>query len=249
MKSDGLSTADWVVVTDYIEVLKPPKDATACLEGCGNAKSFGAIYEILPTFESILGIHESIAETYTAVNYHAENAPEDHIAVNIRAAWNKLDSYYQKLDESPNYYAATCLHPYYKSYFKMSWDKKRDWVERGEAGLQQLWAAFRPQSAYLPQPVLPRSNSISARIATVMSSQTIAMGQGAALDQLQLWRRDETAWTPEQYNSGAKPVQYWLGLRSRYPELSSFAIDLMVIPARSCDCERLFSSLGDLLEP
>ena len=38
-------------------------------------------------------------------------------------------------------------------------------------------------------------------------------------------------------------------MRSKYPCLSQFAIDILTIPASSCDCERLFSELGDLLEP
>lgn len=35
----------------------------------------------------------------------------------------------------------------------------------------------------------------------------------------------------------------------KYPQLSRFAIDILTIPASSCECERLFSELGDLLEP
>ena len=31
--------------------------------------------------------------------------------------------------------------------------------------------------------------------------------------------------------------------------MAQFAIDIMTIPASSSDCERLFSELGDLLEP
>jgi hypothetical protein len=35
----------------------------------------------------------------------------------------------------------------------------------------------------------------------------------------------------------------------RYPELSRFVLDVLKIPASSCNCERMFSELGDLLEP
>jgi hypothetical protein len=38
-------------------------------------------------------------------------------------------------------------------------------------------------------------------------------------------------------------------MRAKYPCLSHFAIDTLTVPASSCDCERLFSELGDLLEP
>jgi hypothetical protein len=38
-------------------------------------------------------------------------------------------------------------------------------------------------------------------------------------------------------------------MRPKYPQLSKFAIDILTIPASSCECERLFSELSDLLEP
>jgi hypothetical protein len=38
-------------------------------------------------------------------------------------------------------------------------------------------------------------------------------------------------------------------MRPKYPQLSCFVIDILTIPASSCECERLFSELGDLLEP
>jgi hypothetical protein len=38
-------------------------------------------------------------------------------------------------------------------------------------------------------------------------------------------------------------------MRSKYPSLSQFAIDIPAIPAPSCDCEQSFRELGDLLEP
>jgi hypothetical protein len=44
-------------------------------------------------------------------------------------------------------------------------------------------------------------------------------------------------------------VQYWIKLRPKYPNLAQLALDIMTIPASSCDCERMFSELGDLLEP
>jgi hypothetical protein len=43
-------------------------------------------------------------------------SPEDHIAINLRAAWQKVDDYYSKLDDSPAYYTATILQPMYKYY-------------------------------------------------------------------------------------------------------------------------------------
>jgi hypothetical protein len=39
------------------------------------------------------------------------------------------------------------------------------------------------------------------------------------------------------------------GIRHSYPNLSQLALDVLCIPTSSCECERMFSELGDLLEP
>jgi hypothetical protein len=38
-------------------------------------------------------------------------------------------------------------------------------------------------------------------------------------------------------------------MRDHYPALSRLALDVLSIPASSCECERMFSELGDLLKP
>jgi hypothetical protein len=38
-------------------------------------------------------------------------------------------------------------------------------------------------------------------------------------------------------------------MRSKYPYLSQFAIDILTTLASSCECERLFSELGTYLSP
>jgi hypothetical protein len=58
MRSDGLTAADWAVITDYIEVLKPLKAATKRLEGRGKGGRFGAIYEVIPVFEFLMAEFE-----------------------------------------------------------------------------------------------------------------------------------------------------------------------------------------------
>jgi hypothetical protein len=45
------------------------------------------------------------------------------------------------------------------------------------------------------------------------------------------------------------PIKYWVGLCDRYLNLARMAVDVLSIPASSCECERMFSELGDLLEP
>jgi hypothetical protein len=46
-----------------------------------------------------------------------------------------------------------------------------------------------------------------------------------------------------------RATPYWVGLRDSYPDLSKLALDVLSIPASSCECKDLFSELGDMLEP
>jgi hypothetical protein len=104
MRSDGLTAADWAVVTEYLDVLKPLKSATKRLKGRGKSRRFSAIAEIILVFECILLYYEQRVKAYEAVDYNAHNeAPEDYLAINLRAAWAKISEYYTKLDDSLAY--------------------------------------------------------------------------------------------------------------------------------------------------
>jgi hypothetical protein len=63
-----------------------------------------------------------------------------------------------------------------------------------------------------------------------------------------MWKRSEPV-AEKGSPSALNPIEYWLGLRERYPDLSRLALDVLSIPSSSCECGRMFSELGDLLEP
>jgi hypothetical protein len=87
MRSTGLSAADWGVITEYMECLKPLKNATERLEGRGKSGRFGAIYEIIPVFKYLLTSLESLSLLYNHVDYSSKpDAPKDHIVINLKVA-------------------------------------------------------------------------------------------------------------------------------------------------------------------
>jgi hypothetical protein len=268
MRSDGLSAADWAVVTEYIEVLRPLKLATKRLEGRGKGVKganddvnsspkcgrYGAIAEIIPVFEYILTYYEQRVKAYEAVDYNAhEEAPEDHLAINLRAAWAKASQYYAKLDHSPAYYAATMLHPYYKNYCETVWANRPDWITSNNVAFQALWGEYKGSAACATAVRRPKvvSNDIDDAIDALIDPEATAAAAAADdsdLDEYQRWKK----WEPraEKGSEAANnPIKYWVGLRDRYPNLARMALDLISIPASSCECERMFSELGDLLEP
>jgi hypothetical protein len=63
-------------------------------------------------------------------------------------------------------------------------------------------------------------------------------------DEYERWKRSET-----RAAKGTDPIKYWVTLCDRYRNLSKLEIDVLSIPASNCECERMFSELGDLLEP
>jgi hypothetical protein len=84
MRSGRLLANDWAVVNDYIEVLRPLKLATKQLEGRSTSGRFGAIHKVLPVFEYLLGEFEQRCKLYEDVNYKANRAPEDYLAINMK---------------------------------------------------------------------------------------------------------------------------------------------------------------------
>jgi hypothetical protein len=86
MRSEGLTAADWAVITEYIEVLKPLKDATKRFKGRGKCGRFGAIYEVIPVFEFLIGRFKQCLRQYERVDFEQREAPKDHISINFRAA-------------------------------------------------------------------------------------------------------------------------------------------------------------------
>ena len=129
---DMLSTDDWSVITRYIDILKPLKDATMQLQGHAGGR-FGAIWRVLPIYEKMLTHFEEqvyqypIAKELLQKDYLDDNdylttaaivaitesatTSEHHFSINIKLAWQKLDSYYNKLDNTALYVGAVVLYP------------------------------------------------------------------------------------------------------------------------------------------
>ncbi|KAI1839405.1 hypothetical protein JX266_014384, partial [Neoarthrinium moseri] len=63
-------------------------------------------------------------------------------------------------------------------------------------------------------------------------------------DEYEEWLKDEDAHVDVE-----DPFQYWCERRTRFPRLSQMALDFLTIQPMSADCERLFSSAGQMKTP
>ncbi|KAI1685775.1 Dimer-Tnp-hAT dimerization containing protein [Pyrenophora tritici-repentis] len=179
---------------------------------------------------------------YDCVVHNAhDKAPEDHLPINLRAALLKANEYYAKLNDSPAYYAATILYPRYKHYCDQAWAEKPNWLALNNLNFQALWADYK--SLPLPRPCYTRAPKKPGNIDDAIDGIIDPTRGNTEEDEYEQWKREPIV------GKGTDPIQYWFGLRDQYPNLSKMALTILSIPASSCECERVFSELGDLLEP
>jgi hypothetical protein len=127
------------VITEYINILALLKTATKRLEGHGKSGGFGAIAEIILVFKVLLSKFEDQLQNYESVNHDQhDEAPKDHLAINLLAAIVQARHYYSKLDHSPAYYAATILYPRYKSFCDSVWAEKPEWLSLNNRNFDAL---------------------------------------------------------------------------------------------------------------
>lgn len=247
MRSNGLTAADWHVITEYIDVLGPLDQATSRLEGRVINGAFGAIVEIIPTIEYLLGVYKDRLQSYENVQHDRhEELPKDHLAINLRAALLKANKHYNKLNISPAYYAATIFHPCYKHFLDAAWAEKLDWLESSNHNFQALWATYKTLPKPCVRPTMNKSSDIDDAIDhCIEPAGTVDNNEE---DEYESWKRSKPV-AKKGLDDAKNPINYWVGLRNRYPNLSKFAINMLSIPGSNCECERLFSELGDLLEP
>ncbi|KAF1934736.1 hypothetical protein EJ02DRAFT_489071 [Clathrospora elynae] len=147
--------------------------------------------------------------------------PEDHLSINLRAAWSKAYDYYNKLDDSPAYYAAVCLHLYYNYYCDNSWANKPDWLTTTNAGFQRLWQTYKPQTQR--PPARTTTTKIASGIDNVIGAfirRNNNTESAAHNDEYERWKTQEPEWSKEQYLRDCHPVTCWIQMRSKYLCLS-----------------------------
>lgn len=173
----------------------------------------------------------------------------------MTAALTKLSKYYLKLEDSPAYFAATSLHPYYKYYFVNSWgDDNPGWLAKGRAQFQQLWAEYNSKDGTRTDNSPPRKRAKVSNIDAYTEELTKPKRLDGppveinSTDEFERWFHHEPNVQIDHVHA-QDPIGYWVSLKGDYPHLSKLAIDVLSIPASSCYCERMFSETGDMMEP
>ena len=173
--------------------------------------------------------------------------PADHrayIRASINNGWKKLDEYYSKLGESPLFAAAVILHPRFGiSWLEATWvtEEQLAWVRDAKAGVKNYFARwyYAKQHKDDGQSDLAfssmKTDSEDDHYTQWINSRTKkTFATSGRVSELDKYFRLEPQDTQE-------PIQWWRDHRSSFPVLSSFALDVLAIPAMASDCERQFS--------
>ncbi|KAI7460907.1 hypothetical protein KC357_g8848 [Hortaea werneckii] len=293
MEDDVLDEDDWHVISVYHQLLHPIKEAVGYLQGEPGTRH-GSIWQVLPVFETVLEHLERARSQYPVSKATDSAVPkqgsqsqlsfdtssqaaeaverqstdfisfQSHLSTNINLAWQKLNHYYERLDDSSIYVAAVVLHP----RMKWRWIEKR-WAERKEWIQPAKEAFWRRTFRYSDQQSTSRKDSNSNHGAVVQYSprkrkratraaeyyNDVLSDDEDSVDTTSFKTFDQQL---AEYNAQPRvqhpqivdsPINWWLQQRQRWPQLSAMALDIYATPAMSDAPERLFSEAGAAIDP
>jgi hypothetical protein len=226
LRKDYLSPHDWKVLRTINSFLQPFNRAT--LETQGDRVTLD---KMLFTMD-VLGKHMEKSLALHRTNKDLVNR--------IHQAVQKFDEYYRKTDNSPLYATALILHPNRRTkYAKIWW--KRDYQKTMLPKVKELWIQYR-DSGLVPAIVSYETPDIAPpkeldEFDRIVNEFNERITRPASQDEY------EDYCTEAPYEVQSSPLQWWSEIpqRKRWPRLSSFAINILSIPAMSDEPERVFS--------
>ncbi|KAM5527209.1 hAT family dimerization domain protein [Fusarium oxysporum f. sp. phaseoli] len=253
-KTGQLTDKDWEVLYHLEAILAVFETVVKTLEGDGHIRSrkqgwtgsYGNIWDVVLGYELLLNTLEQYKQL-------AADFPDpEHLRIGINLAWDKLDEYYRRLDETPIYYTAMALHPAYRwGWFDETWTHKPSWVEKAKEMVADVWLSdyahleVRTSSSRgddEPPAKRPRFFNPFEKNSRVPNSLP-AHAAAIVGDEYQAWQTDRDA----SDGNVRDPIGYWITKQSRYPRLSRMALDFLTIQPMSAECERLFSAAGKMV--
>jgi hypothetical protein len=263
---DKVEDADWDIIDVFLKVLGAFDALSTRLQGNGepdedgNIRS-GAFWEYFQSFEFLLNHLEKLKMDTDLVN-GLDSKSVTMVRSHINLAWEKLDSYYQKLCP-PSYAAAIVLHPCYgwtalAKHFKGNPNAKK-WLVEYKHSVKKLWEEdyqhIALKSADAPSPSSTstsrkeRSEFETFLDSAMQDDEDDVMAIDGSIDPFldeydrycKTWKRAD----PKLYREN--PYLWWKAHEKEYPRLSRMASDVLSIPAMSAQTEREFSSCGRMV--
>ncbi|KAF4476180.1 putative AC transposase [Colletotrichum fructicola Nara gc5] len=189
-----------------------------------------------PLQESILPQHVREDWSQRTARFRGlSSSYQEHLRTSVELAWQKLSSYYTKLEESPLFAASVILHPSLGiSYLEAVWDEgvQLEWVRDAKKGLRDYFDRWYRSEEESDDPTavfeitLPFHEDSHFR-------QWVQSKRGCETsrqqDELETYLRQPPQPTGD-------PIEWWRDHKSMYPLLSRLALDVMATLAMATDC-------------
>lgn len=255
---DYLTDEEWESLAIIRDQLEPLFRMTKSLEGNADLQdgackaSHGALWEILPGFDSILAHFEQL-ET-RAKNGEFNEHPG--IQSSITEAWNTAKEYYGKTDASIAWMAALVLHPRFKwKYFDDNWkgiSGLARTINPSKTKLKKLWTEKYKRTpasermSQTPEPTIELEpidffEDLLSKVAPTGEEEEEIEEPTAQHDQLWCYLNEPPTKKPL--------MEYWKSREAKWPQLTQMAYDFLAVPAMSSECERVFSSVAKQTTP
>lgn len=248
IKNDILSEKDWDILERLEQALYHFEEATMYLQGRAEKGHHGAVWEVLPVLEYLLSELEKLVPHGIESKSNKSWQP---IEVAAQNAWQKLQKYYEKTDNSHHIFAAAVLfNPAARiEYFNGAWETmveqtlkqtmvksvKEQWRDK----YQQLDNSPPPPPAVLAAKRRSRSpTGIEKRTQEMVYRQRDPVPTEDVFDEYIYGRPIEP---PNNI------IKWWKNETRLSPSLRKQAMDLLAVPATSAEIERQFHSTGLLI--
>ena len=221
LAQDILSPDDWQTLSNIRDFLQAFYDTTKATEG-----RKATLDRVLPSLDFMVSRIEEAADTY-------EN--DEFMRRSLHAAYTKILLYWNKQERSPVYIAAIVLDPTLKwSYFD-EWEP--EWRPNMKRQMREFWETYKPSTvtSMAREQANPTTSTTTNEFLLWMKRRKAIVNMADELDQYLseplLLRNDKTA------------LDWWMASeqQSRFPYLSTMAIDIFSCPAMSSEPERVFS--------
>ena len=188
----------------------------------------------------------SYGATAVATETSDDTTAEHHLSINITIAWQKLDEYYQKLDDNPIYVAAIVLHPRMKwHYLEQRWKERPNWIKASKSAFNSLCLGYQYQEADKATPSPPKRVQ---RTYDWLSDDDVSDSEAATGIDQQLSEYLRMARSKDMTIEDS-PINYWICHRNMWLHLAAMALDIYSTPVMSDEPERVFSITGAALSP
>lgn len=231
-----LSQAEWRLLRDTEHFLQPFKEQTKRCEGDN------------VTLDQLQESMDFLVDHFEKqLHKHRSNRP---FVECITTGWYTMDKYYNKIDESGAYAAATLLHPNKRrAYLLAAWQPR--WIKPGLRRAEELWTKkYEKLGGTALSPPLLSTNGLSDAERTIVEEtcyERWRQSQYAKMQshnmQSEFQRFINSPVDSIGFTASYTVLDWWLEpcQQRTYPRLYHMAVDILSAPAMSAEAERVFS--------